>query len=88
MIDVSAQRRGPHFSEIVVDTVFASQERDLGDDVVTVRRSSRQAFDRAGNRAHIKIAAGLRFHNPIRSGQQAVEAVIAVGVGCSGPSGG
>ena len=33
VIDVSAQRRRPYFGEIVVDAVFAAQQRHVGDDV-------------------------------------------------------
>jgi hypothetical protein len=81
VVHVAAEPRRRRLGEIVVEAVFAPEERDAGDRLRVEHRAARRAIDRAGRRADAEVAVRLRFDDAVGSGQERIETVVAVGVG-------
>ncbi len=81
VVDMAAEPRRRRLGKIVVDAVFAAQERDSGDRFRVEHRAARCAADRACRRADAEVAVWLRFDDAVGAGQEAVEPVVAGSAG-------
>ena len=81
VVDVTAEVDRDRLGEVVVDAVFAAEQRDRADHIGAADLAPLDLVDRAGRGPDAEESLGLCLDHSIRSRRKVLELVMAAGVG-------